>query len=64
MKDLEEFEDFMRRHGYEDGEPETMEEVIYWTSVFNYENKLNWRRQIGRIRKILDTYKNLNNNER
>lgn len=60
MKDKHEsFEDFMKRHGYENGEPESMEEVIYWTSVFNYEKKLNWRKQIARIRKTFDAYKNI-----
>lgn len=55
----ETLEDFMKRHGYRNGKPETIEEVIYWTSVFTYEKKLNWRRQLLRIRKSLNACKNI-----
>lgn len=34
--------------------------VLYWTSVYCYEYNLNYRRQLMRIRKTLETYKNTN----
>lgn len=53
----ESFEKFINRHGYKDGKIDSIEELIYWSSVYTYENKLNCRRQVMRIRKTIDAAK-------
>lgn len=59
----ETFEDFLKRHGYKDGVAGSMEETIYWISVWSYEKKWNWRRCVVNIRKILKAYKESGKNE-
>lgn len=61
MTKEETLEDFLRRHGYKDGKIESIEELIYWSSVYTYENKRNWRRQVMRIRKTIDAAKKYKN---
>ena len=63
MKELdnETFEEFINRHGYKNGKIESIEELIYWSSVYTYENKRNWRRQVMRIRKTIDAAKKYKN---
>jgi len=56
----ESFEDFMKRHGYEDGKTNTIEELIFWSSVYTYEKGRNPRRQMLRIRKSIDAAKKFN----
>ena len=59
----ESFEDFMKRHGSEDGTAGDIPNLIYWSSVFTYEKKLNWRRSVLRIRKIMAGYKEVGKKE-
>ena len=63
MKELdnETFEEFINRHGYKGGKIKSIEELIYWSSVYTYENKRNWRRQVMRIRKTIDAAKKYKN---
>jgi|TARA_R110000822_G_scaffold82467_3_gene195074 hypothetical protein len=55
--------DFMKRNGYEEGAANSIEEHVYWSSVFTYEKKWNWRRQVFRIKKLMAAYKELGKKE-
>ena len=54
----ESFEEFQGRVGFKlDNSDDNLNLsiLIYFTSIYCYEQKLNWRRQIVKIKKILDS---------
>ena len=53
----ESFEEFQKRIGFKlDNEDNNLNLsiLIYFSSIYCYEQKLNWRRQIVKIKKILN----------
>jgi hypothetical protein len=55
----ESFEEFQERVGFRldnDDNSLNLSTLIYFSSVYCYEQKLNWRRQIIKIKKILNEH--------
>jgi len=54
----ESFEEFQERIGFKlvnDDDNLNLSVLIYFSSIYCYEQKLNWRRQIVKIKKILNS---------
>ena len=55
----ESFEEFQKRVGFKldnDDDSLNLSILIYFSSIYCYEQKLNWRRQIIKIKKILNEH--------
>ena len=55
----ESFEEFQERVGFKldnDDDSLNLSILIYFSSIYCYEQKLNWRRQIIKIKKILNEH--------
>jgi hypothetical protein len=55
----ESFEEFQERVGFRldnDDNSLNLSTLIYFSSIYCYEQKLNWRRQIIKIKKILNEH--------
>lgn len=60
---IEKFDEFMERHGFKHGVAKNLEDLIYWGSIYCYQNNGNWRQHIARIRKTFSSYQELGRNE-